>query len=1170
MHLKSLTLKGFKSFANPTTFILEKGVTAVVGPNGSGKSNVVDALAWVMGEQGAKTLRGGKMEDVIFAGTATKGPLGRAEVSLTIDNTDGALPIDYTEVTISRTLFRNGGSEYAINGEPCRLLDVQELLSDTGLGREMHVIVGQGMLDGILRATPEERRGYIEEAAGILKHRRRKEKTERKLEAMQANLTRLNDLAGEVRRQLKPLSQQAETARQAQGIASAVRDAKARLMAADVVDLLRGLDETSQSESDRKAERNILQQQLDQNSVRLTELEAQQMSPEVEQARSLAFEFDTITERFRAMLAIANQKVALLGSQAELTGSQIDPAAIEAEANAADTAVVELTVAVETLRGALRDSETYKEEARAALEEFDNQAALRNAEILAFDNELSRLTSQVTLAQAKVTSVREELSRHDDALAEAVSRHAEAVASYDKLEAELNSSQPVENTYEQNLDAATKAVTEVGTKIESLRDALHQAERERDGLLAKRNALNLMLEQKDGTTVLTSAGLRGIRGLVASHIKIDPGFEAAIAAALGTLADAIVADSRDEALVAVEHLKSNNGGRVELVIADIESKVKPANLPNIAGARSAVDVVDAPAGILANLANVVIVDDLAAAKALYVAEPKALQLVVITKEGDLLTESIIRGGSGQEPSKVELVAERDTAESRLNSVNTEIESIRANLTNARSEETTAKEKAARALAELKKHDNELASNAEKLGRLRVQVEALDAERSRLSRVADTAKEGISAAEQTVASAQSALDAFASQERPNLDLSSREELVLALDVSRQRELDVRVELGAATERLRVETDRALQLRSQIGEALDAIEKSKAASQLQARQLKSAQNTLEVLPLVLSTIESSSQKAKLILHDLESKRRNQNEELVRLRGETSTIQNRLSALTQTVHDIELANHEKRLNLANLVSKAYDELGLDQQILVTEYGPDQLVPDSENPEIAVPFVRSEQQKRLHEAERVLDRLGRVNPLALEEFAALEQRHKFLTEQLEDLTKTRKDLIQIIQELDEKMQTIFEEAFEDTKRAFEEVFPVLFPGGTGSIYLTDHDNMLTTGIEVNVKPVGKRIERLSLLSGGERSLAALALLFAIFKARPSPFYVLDEVEAALDDANLGRLINIFADLKKSSQLVIVTHQKRTMEIADALYGVSMRQDGISAVVGQRIEESE
>ena len=1170
MHLKSLTLKGFKSFANPTTFILEKGVTAVVGPNGSGKSNVVDALAWVMGEQGAKTLRGGKMEDVIFAGTATKGPLGRAEVSLTIDNTDGALPIDYSEVTISRTLFRNGGSEYAINGEPCRLLDVQELLSDTGLGREMHVIVGQGMLDGVLRATPEERRGYIEEAAGILKHRRRKEKTERKLEAMQGNLTRLNDLAGEVRRQLKPLSQQAETARQAQGIASVVRDAKARLMAYEVVGLLQGLDQTSQSEADRKAERNILQHQLDENNSRLTELENQQMSSEVEEARSLAFAFDTVTEKFRTMLAIANQRVALLTSQKTLTASQVDPAAIEADAKAADSSVVELTVAVETLRGALRDAELHRDEARAILESFDNQAAERSAEIAAFDVELARLDSEANLTKAKLASAQEELSRHEEALQEANSRHQAAVSSYESLESELSFASPKDSSYEQAYEEAQNEVTAVAAKIESLRDELHTAERERDSLLAKRSALNLTLEQKDGTTELNSAGLQGIRGLVASHMRIDAGFEAAISAALGTLADAIVADNRSDALSAIEHLKSNNGGRVELVVADVESKVKPTNLPQIPGTRNAVDVVDAPTGILANLVNVVIVDDIAAARNLYTAQPSVAKLVVITKEGDVLTESVIRGGSGQQPSKVELVAERDSAESKLSSVTESIERLKADLNTARAQETSAKEKTARALAELKKNDAELASHAEKLGRLRVQVEALDGERARLERVADTAREGIAVAKSAVELAVGNHLEFSKRERPNLDTSARVELALALDNARQAELDVRVELGSASDRLRVETDRASALRAQIGDALDAIERSKAAAQLQARQLASAQSVLELLPVAISAIEKSAQVAKLALHDLESKRRNQNEELVRLRGETSTIQNRLSALTQTVHDIELSNHEKRLNLANLVAKANEDLGLEQQVLVNEYGPDQLIPDPENPETPKPFVKAEQQKRLHEAERLLERLGRVNPLALEEFAALEQRHKFLTEQLADLTKTRADLIDIIKELDSKMQSIFEEAFEDTKKAFEQVFPVLFPGGTGSIYLTDHDNMLTTGLEVNVKPAGKRIERLSLLSGGERSLAALALLVAIFKARPSPFYVLDEVEAALDDANLGRLLDIFLDLKKSSQLVIITHQKRTMEIADALYGVSMRQDGISAVVSQRLEVSE
>ena len=620
MYLKSLTLKGFKSFANPTTFALEKGVTCVVGPNGSGKSNVVDALAWVMGEQGAKTLRGGKMEDVIFAGTATKCPLGRAEVALTIDNSDGALPIDYTEVTISRTLFRNGTSEYAINGENVRLLDVQELLSDTGLGREMHVIVGQGQLDSILRATPEERRGFIEEAAGILKHRRRKEKTERKLDAMQANLTRLNDLAGEVRRQLKPLSQQAETARQAQGIAAVVRDARARLLADEIFTLQAALEQTAQSESDRRGERNILQQQLDSNTARLSQLEALQVSSELENARALAFEFDAVAERLRSLYTVATQRVALLDSQAQREGSQIDPAAIEAEAIAAQAQTIELAVLVERLRGGLADAERGRDEARAALEKFDSQAAAKANEIAEFDAELARLAGDSSLAAAKLEGLQAELTRQETVLADAQTRFVSANSLFNELESQLQSNQPSDNDLEQKYDAAQRAVAEAAALIETLRDQIHEAERERDSLSAKRSALNLMLEQKDGTTELAAAGLRGIRGLVASHVKIEPGFEIAIAAALGPIADALVAESREEGVAALEWLKSNQGGRAELVVADIDNTAKPANLPNVSGARNAVEVVRAPAGILANLTNVVIVDDLESAKNLYRAD----------------------------------------------------------------------------------------------------------------------------------------------------------------------------------------------------------------------------------------------------------------------------------------------------------------------------------------------------------------------------------------------------------------------------------------------------------------------------------------------------------------------------------------------------------------------
>jgi chromosome segregation protein len=378
----------------------------------------------------------------------------------------------------------------------------------------------------------------------------------------------------------------------------------------------------------------------------------------------------------------------------------------------------------------------------------------------------------------------------------------------------------------------------------------------------------------------------------------------------------------------------------------------------------------------------------------------------------------------------------------------------------------------------------------------------------------------------------------------------------------------VELGAGEERLRVETEKSESLKFQLDSSRSAIEGAISAAKARTQQLNAARAVLKVLPNLIEAVTHWSNDAKRGYNQLENERTDQFQELTKVRGEIADIQQKLSDLTQSVHDIELQNHEKRLNLANLVTRAQEELGLDEATLLAEYNPENLIPSHEEDGEPEVFDRAKHFQRLKESEKLLEKLGRVNPLALEEFSALEQRHKFLTDQLQDLTDTRKDLIKIIQDLDEKMQTIFSDAFQDTKKAFEKVFPVLFPGGTGSIFLTDPDNLLTSGLEVNVKPAGKKIERLSLLSGGERSLAAVALMVSIFKARPSPFYIMDEVEAALDDANLGRLLSIFEDLRTNSQLIIITHQKRTMEIADALYGVSMKSDGISAVVGQRLRE--
>ncbi|MFB2584382.1 AAA family ATPase [Herbiconiux liukaitaii] len=1268
MYLKSLTLKGFKSFANPTTFAFETGVTCVVGPNGSGKSNVVDALAWVMGEQGAKTLRGGKMEDVIFAGTSTKGPLGRAEVTLTIDNTDGALPIEYSEVTIRRTLFRNGGSEYAINGDSCRLLDVQELLSDSGLGREMHVIVGQGQLDAVLHATPEGRRGFIEEAAGILKHRRRKEKTARKLEAMQANLTRLSDLAGEIRRQLKPLGRQAEIAKEAQSIAAIVRDAKARLLADEVVELRTALDAAARSESERHTERLVLQERLEQNQLRVARIEQAQVGDAVDLARRTSFALESVQERLRNLNNLAHQRLALLGSEEGVpdAGPSVTPGMVADSRDEVQRLLAEVTGA----QAAWEAAQQGTRKARGSLDALDEQIAYQSSLVSKHDLELSKLTGQLESANTRLATVRGEVLRQQNALDAAAGRRESA-----EQELALAEAEEVEHLDATDLDEgyefAQAQVFEAEAEIERLRDELHAHERERDALAARTSALTMALDQKDGSADLVAARLPGVRGLVADHVRVSPGFEAAVAAALGTLADAVLADDLDSAVAAASAAAADDMGRVELVIADAGPS-DHAGAPGAAGGAAAspfegipgvvgaTTVVSGPRGVLGLLASIAIADDLEAARAAWASidsRPSATEasglasdaspatggpstsdsagprgqvasssLTIVTRAGEVLTRFVLRGGSGATRSRIELVAERDTAAVALEERNTAIASARFALAEQRGIVQVAKEQSQAALTALREFDAVLAARTERLSRLKAQVEAGSGELDRLQKAAQLAQDAVQLAEQAAEKARAELEAVRERPRPILDVSSREGLLVELEAARDREVETRLGVETARERVRAEQARTVALEKQLEADRAAADAAARRAVIRRRQIAAATDVTESLPPVLDSVDRSVAEAKQRLAQREAERAEQNEELVALRRDEAALRERLQAITENVHGLELQIYEKKLHLSSLLERAASELGLVEDVLVAEYGPEQLIPDDDavplidtsaeaveaatadlaaasadpdprggdaepatadrdttDPDPAGasrdpaappaptgrPFVRAEQKQRLARAERKLAELGRVNPLALEEFDALEQRHRFLSEQLTDLTNTRKDLLTIIDEIDERMQTIFESAFLDTQEAFAQVFPVLFPGGTGSIQLTDPTNLLTTGIEVSVKPAGKKIERLSLLSGGERSLAAVALLIAIFKARPSPFYIMDEVEAALDDANLGRLLTIFEDLRTTSQLIVITHQKRTMEIADALYGVSMRQDGVSAVVGQRVTTS-
>jgi chromosome segregation protein len=1173
MHLKSLTLKGFKSFAQPTSFVFEPGVTCIVGPNGSGKSNVVDALAWVMGEQGAKTLRGGKMEDVIFAGTSTRGPLGRAEVQLTIDNSDGALPIEFAEVTISRTLFRNGASEYAINGENCRLLDLQELLSDSGLGREMHVIVGQGRLDTVLQASPEDRRGFIEEAAGILKHRRRKEKTLRKLDAMETNLTRLSDLAGEIRRQLKPLGRQAEIAREAQTIAAVVRDAKARIFADDVVALRTALADHTRTEHERHTERLVLSDQAEAVRASIARLEQDQNSAAVDQARGVAFGLEQVQERMRGLYTLANQRLALLGSEeddAAVTAITVTQTTID-EAKAE---ITEISAGLGDAQDAASVASREVVNARAELDTLDVDIAEQSALVSEYDMRLSSLRGTADAAASALAAVRGAVLRQENALEAANARRrdaAEALEAIDDAEAPEGTAAEHSAAYE----SAQRAATAAEAERETLRERLHAAEREVDALTAKAAALGSALAISGGAAEIVKAGATGVRGLVGDSVQVKNGFEAAIAAVLGSLAEGVLVERASDAFELAQDASDQRRGVVDFVVADA---ARPSiELPALEGVTPAIDTVTAPDGVLGILSHVVIAASLDAARNARLALDLAgdTTTTIVTTAGDVVTAQTLRTGSGGERSRLELAAERDAANERLAEVQVIVDSLREARVDANEAVETSRRQAKDALRALREHDAALATHAEQVNRVTVTHESAVAECERLESGLAQAQSAVQDAEAKADAAKAELDAAIAAPRPVLDASARDGLLEALETAREGEVRARLEIETLRERVRAAQARVAGLERQREQERDAAAEAARRAVIRRAQREAASGVAQELPRILDSIDRSVTEARVALAEAEAARSAQNQELTALRAQETSLRERLAGLTESVHGLELQIHEKKLHLNSLLERVASELALDEDILVAEYGPDQLVPrdpgadqaeDDLLDDTAIPFDRRIQQRRLAEAERKLAQLGRVNPLALEEFAALEQRHAFLTEQLADLTQTRQDLRTIIADLDERMQTIFASAFEDTRIAFGEVFPLLFPGGTGSISLTDPENMLTTGIEVSVRPVGKKIERLSLLSGGERSLAAVALLVAIFKARPSPFYILDEVEAALDDANLGRLLTVFEQLRESSQLLVITHQKRTMEIADALYGVSMRQDGVSAVVGQRV----
>ena len=1407
MYLKSLTLRGFKSFASATTMRLEPGITCVVGPNGSGKSNVVDALSWVMGEQGAKSLRGGKMEDVIFAGTTNRAPLGRAEVALTIDNSDGALPIDYAEVTISRLMFRSGQSEYAINGDSCRLLDVQDLLSDSGLGREMHVIVGQGQLDQILHAGPEARRAIIEEAAGVLKHRKRKEKALRKLDAMQANLTRLVDLTEELGRRLKPLGRQAEVARRAATIQADLRDARLRLLADDYLKLADKLEREEADEAAIRARRDELGAALAEARQREAAFDVAVQAQAAELARSQEtwFALSSLTEKLRGTRGLAAERVRLLAADPEPERPGRDPDELERQAAELRDEEAGLTERLAAGREVLAESVTGRTMAESALAAAERRLADAARAAAGRAERLARLRGMAGAAASRAAATSEEIGRLTAAAEQARARAEQARQEYSEVQdvaddgdsgrtslaAELGQAQQEHHRHSERVVAARKSERAANSEVAALR--------------ARAEALAETLRQGVDATAAVLADpdrFRGILGAFAAQLTVADGYQKAVAAALGAAAEALTVNGLDAAVEVLAGIRQAGAGTVGLVIATSalpgaaaraagpgaglspSAAAVPPALPD--GLRWAAGLVTAPGelsgAVTALLGDVVIAADLAAAAA-FVRDHPGIRAV--TRDGDLIGTHWARGGSAGGQSLLDVRAAADEAATGLATAEVASEAAADALAAATEAAEAARQELEEIRGRMRAVDAAAAEISGRLGRLAGAARAAADEAKRLDAAVGAAERSAEKDQAKYAALKTELaEAEADEERaadPEFEEhqaeGEREELTRRAATARNAEMEARLEVRTVEERLRAISGRADSLTASAAAERAARERAATRRQQRAAAAAVARAVAAGASQAVAAAESSLTLAAGQRSEAEAASASGTDALKAARAQAATVSGELDKVVNTAHGTEISRNEHRLRLEQLAGHVADEYGIEPDALSAEYDPDALIlvpadsplaaaarkrgtlvnnptapgapvqltldapsphpapppqpapaepsardlpappaptapavpsepapaepsardlpapsaptapdglaepapaepsapdqpapsaptapaapsaprppadlaepgghaaqtetetetepapaasppasqaaeaplsladalravraeaqaDDGEEPDagadadagtdagppraarkaaraaepapaqpVGVPYVREEQQARAAEADRQLARLGKVNPLALEEYAALQERHQFLATQLDDLRKTRRDLLMVVKEVDDRVQEVFASAYADTAREFEGLFGRLFPGGAGRLLLTEPDDMLTTGIEIEARPPGKKVKRLSLLSGGERSLTAIAYLFAIFKARPSPFYVLDEVEAALDDSNLQRLLGVFTELQESSQLIVITHQRRTMEAADALYGVSMRGDGVSQVISQRVREPE
>ena len=1173
MYLKSLTLKGFKSFADKTQMTFDPGLNVVVGPNGSGKSNVSDAVLWVLGEQSAKMLRGQAMEDVIFSGSSARQPVGVAEVTLILDNQDRILPIDFAEVGITRRMYRSGESEYLINGAPARLRDIQDILHDSGLGKDTHSIISQGKLDSVLQGRPEERRELIEEAAGISKHRRRKERAERKLAAMDANLTRAKDVQREISRQLRPLEKQVDQARRHRDLTEQLAALKTTLAVDDLRQLqsqyralsARGREADAAVElakyryDERAGELDRYQSLLEQKGIFVGDLDEQRRRMQDVLGR-MDSDMRLLEEKGKNMVArLSEMRMRLSSMEKQRNDARREHEGVVGDLAEARAAVEELRKAVNGLQ---REYDAATKRRRDLAAEFgkvneEQRRAQRTSdeETLAY----AKLRDQIESAEAADEMYANRLSRLDEQLGEAESAIEERSSRKAEVEGSLAEAKKNREAAAAHITAAQGALKEARTGESQARKALSAAQAD----LAALEALDRANENKSQlVAALTKGGERQrVRCRLADLIEVPSELEGVVETLLGDDLAALVVDGADDVVALVE---AAHGSRAEGAATVVAGSLAEDTSPDAADApgTALLDSVRAHEGyetaVRHLFGRVRLVKDTREALAGHRAQPG---FVYVTPEGTYLLPDgriSVGGAAGSEHGALDrkrrmraLRAEVPEHEAAVESAVAATTEDDAALSGARDERAAAEGDVARLQGELKSLQSEL-------GRLSGQRDSARHERAQVEKSRAAAAQKTEAARKEVRQHRDAAHAASEKSAElstRLDEIGRERSQAAAD---ERDKQSRLSDGKLRMATTVERRNHLESReAELARIARGLEERIEATTSAARSLDVVSLRVEPLHKRYDAVRERALWWASRLKDRASLAEADSDSLKRTISEAKEAVDKANAELEAAKEAANAVKVDLTRIEVEVKHAIEAITSTGAVL------------EEALELPAPDDREATERQAARVERQLEQMGPVNEVAMDEYDRLKTRADYITAQVDDLERAHKALVKITAAIERKMRRQFLVVFDQVNANFSEVFGLLFPGGHAHLEMTDPDHPSETGIEIQAQPRGKRIAKMMLMSGGEKSLTALALLFAVYKTRTVPFYIFDEVEAALDDANLSKLLDAIDQLKETTQLIVITHQRRTMESADVLYGVSMRADGVSHVVSQRLDKA-